>query len=148
MAVIVEAEAVDHCIAFDNPENPRSRISRLRTRCDSSDLGEAEAEPQQCIRHLAILVETGCNADRIGEIEPGQTHIQARIGSDWRCREKSGFQRPDGEAVRLLRIKAEQAGSSEIKQVQAPISAGNMCLPVSSSGKVSIRIAQSSGMGA
>ena len=69
VAVIVEAEAVDDGFIALEAEEPRPRIAGLRARRHRADLDETEAEPEQRIRRLGVLVEAGGKAERIGEIE-------------------------------------------------------------------------------
>ena len=66
-AAVVEAHPVDHRAVLDQPEQARLGIARLRTRGDRADLGKAEAQRQQLVRDLAILVEARRHAQRIGE---------------------------------------------------------------------------------
>ena len=68
---IVEAEPVDDRPVGGKPENARLRIAGLRQRRHRADLGEAEAERQQRVRHFAVLVVAGRHAERIGEVEAG-----------------------------------------------------------------------------
>ena len=48
----------------------------LRQRRDRADLGEAEAEAQQRVRHLGVLVVAGGHAERIGEVEAADADPQ------------------------------------------------------------------------
>ncbi len=80
-ARIVEAEAVDHALVRFEPEQARPRITGLRQRGERTDLDKAETEPQQRVRHLGVLVETGGEPNRIGEIQPEGADGQfARVG--------------------------------------------------------------------
>ncbi len=78
-AFAVEAEPVDHALVGMEPEQARARIAGLRQRRHRADLDEAEAEPQQRVGHLGMLVEARRHADRIGEIEAEGTHREPRI---------------------------------------------------------------------
>ena len=78
-ALAVEAEPVDHALVGGEPEQARARIARLRLRRHGADLDEAEAEPEQRIGHLGVLVEPGRHADRIGEVEPEGPHREPRV---------------------------------------------------------------------
>ena len=50
-----------------------ARVAGLRPRRHRADLDEAEAEGEQRVGHLAVLVEAGGDADRIGEVEAEET---------------------------------------------------------------------------
>ena len=63
----VEAEPVDQRQIFLQPEQPRLRVAGLRARRDGPDLGETEAQRQDRVRHLGVLVEAGRQADGIGK---------------------------------------------------------------------------------
>ena len=96
-AALVRARAASRASAAGAPSllkpsrliTPSSASSRNRrgrglpacgTRGDGADLDEAEAEPQQRVRHLGVLVEAGGQPDRIGEIEPESAHRQLAAG--------------------------------------------------------------------
>ena len=57
----------------------RTRIARLRQRRHGADFDKAEAQAQQRIGNLGVLVEAGRYSDRIGEIKPEGPHRQPRI---------------------------------------------------------------------
>ena len=69
-ALRIEAEPVDDACIGIEPEQPRPRIAGLRLRRDGADFDEAEAEPQQRVRHFGVLVEARGDADRIGKLRP------------------------------------------------------------------------------
>ena len=46
-------------------EHARARIAGLRLRHDAAELDEAEAEGEERVRHLALLVEAGREPDRV-----------------------------------------------------------------------------------
>jgi hypothetical protein len=79
----------------------------LRFRRHRADLDEAEAEPQQRIRHLGALVETRGHADRIGEVEPERAHGKLGIVSV-RLARRQEAQALDREAMRILGIEPTQ----------------------------------------
>jgi hypothetical protein len=66
-AVAVESEAVDDGLVPRQPEHARTRVALLRLRHDAAELHEAEAEGQELIGHLALLVEACREADGIGK---------------------------------------------------------------------------------
>ena len=78
-ALAVEAEPVDHAFVGVEAKQARTRIARLRLRRHAADLDEAEAEPEQLIRHLGILVEARREADRIGKRQPERLHAQLLV---------------------------------------------------------------------
>ena len=136
MALVVEAEAVDHRLVLDQPEDARLGVAGLRLRRDGADLGKAEAEPEQRVRHLGILVVAGRNAERIGKGEAGDGLRQPRIGSGGAGRHEAGFQRLDRKAVRRLRIEAG-TGRARASDWKAPIiasSSGKTWVPSAPSG--------------
>ena len=103
-AVVVEAEPVDDRVVGVETEQARARIAGLRARRHGADLDEAEAEPQQRVRHLGILVEAGREADRIGEIQPEGADRKPRIVGP-RRRQRRQLQRAQREPVRVLRVE-------------------------------------------
>ena len=108
-ALVVEAEPVDHALVGLEPEQARPRIAGLRPRRHGADLDKAEAEAQQRVRHLRVLVEAGGDADRIGEIEPEGAHRQlARDRAAGRA-DRHEAQRLDRQSVRILRHRAPAA---------------------------------------
>ena len=75
----------------------------MRQRRDGADFDETEAETQQRVGDLGILVEPGRNADRIGEIEPEGGRRKPPVVAG-RLGERRVFQHPDGKPVRVFRI--------------------------------------------
>ena len=59
------------------PEQPRPRISRLRPRRDRAHFDVTEAERAQRIEVVAVLVETGRQADRMREAKAEQVDVEA-----------------------------------------------------------------------
>src|SRR5271168_302017 len=66
----IKTEPVDHAFIGIKPEQPRPRIAGLRLWRDGADFDEAEADAKERIRHLGVLVESGCDPDRVWEVEP------------------------------------------------------------------------------
>ena len=60
-------------------EQARPRIARLRLRRHAADLDEAEAEPEQRVHHLGILVEARRESDRIGKRQAEGVHAQLLV---------------------------------------------------------------------
>ena len=87
---IVESHAVDDRAVLRQPEEARTNISVLRKRCDGAALHKAKAQLQHCVGDFSILVETGCEPNRIGKISAehidsqsciaGRRGIQDRMG--------------------------------------------------------------------
>ena len=113
MTLIVETEAVDHRLILDQAEDARLWIAWLRLRGDRPDLGEAEAELQQRLGHLGILVEAGGHAERIDEVEASNRLPQARIGGQLAGRHKSGLQSGNRQAMGRFGIDKEQAATGD-----------------------------------
>ena len=88
-ALAVEAEPVDHGLVGFEAKQPRARIARLRQWRHRADFDKAEAETQQRVRHLGVLVEARRDPDRIGEIEPERSH---RSGANHRPEAVAGGQ--------------------------------------------------------
>ncbi len=83
-------------------------LPALRPRRDAADLDKAEAEPQQRVRHLAILVEARRHPDRIGKIQPEGAHLQPRIVRAAPARQRRPLQRPQSQPVGILRVETMQ----------------------------------------
>ena len=78
-ALIVEAEPVDEGGVLGEPKHSRLFVAGLRARRDRTDLDEAEAEPEEAIDHLGILVESAGKSDWIWKIESQQLAGEAWI---------------------------------------------------------------------
>ena len=111
-ALIVEAHAVDHRLVLDEAEQPGPGIARLGTRRQRADLDEAEAEAEQLPEDLGVLVETGGEPDRIGEMDARHVDRQHRIGPG-RVPGREALQHPDRPAMRPLRVEGEGEGPEE-----------------------------------
>src|SRR5262249_12832060 len=95
---------------------------------------EAETEPQQRIRHLAVLVEARRHADRIGEVEPESAHRETRIVACAR-QDRRNAQAEDREAMRVLGIKLpQQRPRQRLEQPDHGASSGNMWTPSDPNG--------------
>ena len=77
--VAVEAEAVDDRFVPLQAEDARARVAGLRPRHDAAELHEAEAEREQRVGDLALLVEAGREPDRIGDAPPESRDREARV---------------------------------------------------------------------
>ncbi len=128
-ALAVEAEPVDDALVGGQPEQARARIAGLRLRRHGPDLDKAEAEPQERVRHLAMLVEAGRHADRIGKIEAEHPHRQPRIVA----RRGTARHQPeplDGQPMGILGIEETQQGPGQaVEQADHGASSGNTWRP-------------------
>ena len=59
---------------------PRARIAGAWTGGSGANRFEAEADVVEQHRHLAILVEAGGQAERIGEVDAHHVGFQYRVG--------------------------------------------------------------------
>ncbi len=91
MAEIGKAEAVDDAAIGGQPEETRLRVACLGLRRHRADLGKAEAEPENRIDRLAILIEPGRHADRRRKRETEKVALQAGIDLDRRGRKNGEF---------------------------------------------------------
>ena len=66
-SVVVESHAVDQREILGQAEQTGTWISRLRFRRDGSDLRKSESQREQLFIDLGILVESGCDSNRISE---------------------------------------------------------------------------------
>ena len=108
MAAIVEAEAIDHRPIFRQPEQARLRVSILGAGRQRSDLDEAEAEPQQRIRHHRILVVAGGKPDRIGEGDPGDFDAKPVIDRNLAAFDETLAKSCEGKIVSAFGIEPEE----------------------------------------
>src|SRR5262245_15426715 len=108
MALVVEAETVDHGLVGYQPEDAGLRVAGLRFRRDRTDLGKAETEADQRCWHLGILVVAGRHAERVGEFEAGDHLAQAWIGACVAGRDQTALQGRDGKAMRGFWIKQKK----------------------------------------
>ncbi len=115
------------------PEQPRPRIARLRLRRDAARLDEPEAEPQQRVDHLGMLVEAGRQADRIGEGQAKRRDAQLFVVG-CRTRQRRMLERTEREPVRRLGIEPAQQRPSEMVEQPNHASSGNTWRPSAPSG--------------
>ncbi len=99
-------------------EHARFGIAGLRARRDGADLDEAETERGERVDVGAVLVQSGRQADRIGE---GQSHHLARIvrrafdDQAQRAQAMRGLQRIERGVVGGLGIEGEQGGAQQLE---------------------------------
>src|SRR5262249_39013150 len=145
LAFAVEAEPVDDPLVGIEAKQARTRIAGLRLRRHGSNLDEAEAEAQQRIGYLAILVEAGGDADRVREIQPERAHLQPRVVHR-RARQRRETQRLDRERMRILRVEcAHQRPRQAVEQADhgaasARMGSGNTCRPSAPRGNGSTHL--------
>ncbi|MNN53154.1 hypothetical protein D3C81_1678910 [compost metagenome] len=110
-AMIVEAHAVDDRRRLGQTEQPRLRITRLRARRDGTDLDETEAQLGKAIDGVAVLVQAGGQADRIGEVQSHHRHRQAGrrlVEQAIQAETAAGTDQVDGQFVGSFRGQLEQ----------------------------------------
>ncbi len=73
-AEVVEAHAVDDGLGGRQPEQPRFRVAGLRTWRHRADLDEPESQRGQRIDVRTVLVESGGQTYRVGEIDVHHAH--------------------------------------------------------------------------
>ena len=145
----VEAEAVDHGAVGGEAEHPRPGVAGLGPRDDPAHLDEAEAEAQQRVGHARALVESGREADRVGEAAAQQVDGEARVVR----RPGAGGQERQGaerQVVRALRVEAVEQRPDEGEgggDHAGRIPAGKACRPSASSGISSTATTAESGSG-
>ena len=115
-AAVVEAQAVDHRQVLGQAEHAWLRIAWLRPRRDRADLDEAEAERHQRVDVLAVLVQPGGAADRVGEFDAeglGRQRLGlGRQGGD-QAAAVGGLEPCQTERVRALGVHPEQQGPGQ-----------------------------------
>jgi hypothetical protein len=135
MPLIVEAEPVDHRLVLAQPEDARSGVSGLRQRRYRADFCKAEAEPQQRVGHLGVLVEACRHAEWIGEGQSRDGGCKPRIGFRPSRQRQAGFQRRDRQAVGRFRVEAEQRPLPQpVDKRLHGTRSGNSCRPSGPSG--------------
>ena len=132
-AIAVEAETVDDALVRVEPEQPRTRIARLRLRRDAARLDKAEAQPQQRIDHFGMLVEAGRQADRIGKRQAERLDAQLFVVRR-RTGQRRMLERIEGEPMRRLRIELAQQRPRQMVEQRNHASSGNTCFPSAPSG--------------
>ena len=131
------------------PENARLRISRLRQRRHRSDLGEAEAEPEQCVRHLGVLVVARRHAERVGKVEPGDADARAarRASVSDKAAGRSSARRSTGRAPSPDRRRTAPDGRSDSSRLHPASIAGKTWRPSVPSGSGFAHLTADSGSG-
>ena len=67
---VVETHTVDDALRFRNAEQARPGIAILRPWCDRADFEKTEAQAGQAVNVVAVLVQPGGEANRVGECQP------------------------------------------------------------------------------
>ena len=147
VALVVEAQPVDDGTVAHQPENARTRISRLRQGRHRADLGETETEAQKRVRHIAVLVEPGGHAERIGKADAGDRHPQPRVGLGRAAQRQAGFEPPDRKLVGALCLKGEEQLAPDGLEHRHGAISGKTCRPSAPSGSFSTRRTAESGSG-
>src|ERR1700722_13324113 len=108
-----KAEPVDQRAALGNAPQARRFISRLRTRRNRTQLGEAEAECLPSANRDSILVHPGRESNRIVKIRAPQ--LDSELGPVARRRKRRHHRKhPQRQAMRILGIEAEQASLEKV----------------------------------
>ena len=90
------------------PEQPRLRIAGLRPRRHRADFDEAETPAQHGIGRFRILVETGRQPDRVGEIQIPHPSRQDRIVGPGVARRRPRGERADRQVMGAFRRQATE----------------------------------------
>lgn len=75
----VEAVPVDDGVVLAQSEEPWGRVARLWHRGDGADFDVAEAQAEERVDHLPVLVEPCRHADGVGERLAEDVHLQDRV---------------------------------------------------------------------
>ncbi len=111
-ALVVEAHPVDQRAVVDQPEQPRRRVAGLRLTGDGADLDVVEAEHRQAVDAEAVLVESGRETERAGQVEAERGGAQRAVArgehqAHQLTQTGDGGRQPDpeeGQVVGLLRV--------------------------------------------
>ena len=109
-----KAHAVDDAAILGQAEQAGPGIALLRPRRDAADLDQAEADAEQGVGDLGILVEARRQADRIGQgaapdLDGERRRIRPPVG-----RQQPGLERAQGQAVRGLGVETRQEEVGEL----------------------------------
>ena len=77
--VVVETHPVEQSPVGRQPEQPRRRISRLRTGGHRADLRVAESQCTPGLQAVTVLIEPGGQPERTGEVRPEHRACQDRV---------------------------------------------------------------------
>ena len=110
-AFVVEAQAIDQGFGFGQAEHPWLVVAGLRFGCHRTDFDEAKTHGAEAVDAAAILVQSGGQADPVGELQSGQLQgvfdpllrPQALRRGVLQAR-----QRMQGQLMGLLGVDAEQ----------------------------------------
>src|SRR6185312_12227068 len=116
LSLIVEAEAVDDGVVPSGAKNAGPRIAALCQGRQRAHLDEAEAHGEKLARHTRILVETGRQADGIGEIQAEHGLGQAPVVRAFGARIEPKLEALDGDVVGALGIERLQQRLAEPEQ--------------------------------
>ncbi len=115
-AAVVEAEPVDHRFVAGQAEHARLRVAGLRPRGHGADLDETEAQRQQCVDVLAVLVHAGGHTDRVGKGQSEQLGRQRRTRAGQQA-DAAGVERKvdrlEADPVGAFGVQAEQERAGE-----------------------------------
>ncbi len=119
VAFIVEAETIDDGAMDRQAEDARARIAGLRQRRHRADFGKAHAEREHGVRHLAVLVETGRDADRVLEVKTEKIDAEGDGIGPVPARPEAHAERADRQTVRGFGIDDAGEGTDEREKIHA-----------------------------
>src|SRR5690606_28278937 len=106
--IVVEAEAVDDGAVLGQAKQARATVAVLGSGRRSADLDEAETGGEKGGDRDRVLVEAGGEAERVRQLQPGDTSAQPGRGDRTRCRGKPGTKGTDCKSVRHLGVDPAQ----------------------------------------
>ena len=77
-SLIVEAHAINDRLSFRDTEHSRLGIAWLRAWRDGADFNESESQTGQSINVVTVLVQTGCQSNRIWKLNARNRYRQIR----------------------------------------------------------------------
>ncbi len=125
-AVIVKAKPVDDRAISGQSEQARFWVARLRARCGCAQFNKAKTGVGQSADSGCVLVKPRCQADRVGQGQPGQIG-----GQTWRC-DRAG----QGQQPGIQQLQCHAMGRFGVKPAQQVQPGGFKPAHVTPSGKM------------
>ena len=126
--VAVEPEPVDDRLVALQTEETRSRIARLRKRDDAAEFDKAEAERQELVWNLALLVEACRKTDGVRKPSPEELDRKPAVVGPRRTG-RHERERADGEVVRRFGIEGAKHRRREWEKGSDHVSrSGKICV--------------------
>jgi hypothetical protein len=94
-AAVVETHTVDDALRFRNAEQARPGIAILRPWCDRADFEKTEAQAGQAVNVVAVLVQPGGEANRVGECQPHDLNRAGLYRFDDQAGQTAGVEQRD-----------------------------------------------------